>query len=81
VKARNDSGKDLEFYVTGQLVTWKSGTVTELTENQWNLIMGSTDKERESARLYWRAQFPDALPHLIPLRGRGSTATPETKEE
>jgi hypothetical protein len=81
MKARNDSGKDLTLTIMDEPISWKTGSVVELTEKQWSLIMGTTEMERESARMYWKAQFPDALPHLIPLRGRSVSSTPDVKEE
>lgn len=82
MKVRNDSGKDLTLSITGEEIDWKNGTTVELTEGQWNLIMGSTEMERVSARTYWKALFPDKLPQFVPLRGRGvSTNAPDTKEE
>ena len=81
MKVRNDSGKDLTLTVMDEFISWKAGSVVELTEKQWSLIMGSTEMERDSARMYWRIQFPDMLPRLVPLRGRGNNSTPDIKEE
>ena len=65
----------------GQPIAWKSKAVIELSEQQWSLIMGHTDLEKESARQYWRGLFPNKLPLLIPLRGRNSSTAPDIKEE
>lgn len=82
MKVRNDSGKNLSLSILGEPITWEAGTVIELSERQWNLIMGSTEMERDSARVFWRAQFPENLPQLVPLRGRSvSSSTPDIKEE
>jgi hypothetical protein len=80
MKVRNDSGKDINLSLMGEEIKWDNGAVIELSERQWNLIMGSTDLERESAKTYWGTMFPDRLPQLVPLRGRSASA-PETKEE
>jgi len=69
---RNDSGQDITLSISGRTEDWKTGTSIELSEGEFNLIMGSTDSEKTQARTYWEGQFPDCLPRLIPQRGRVS---------
>jgi hypothetical protein len=71
VKVRNDSGKNLSFTVMGESITCKDGEVFEISDAGWNLIMGSDDNLREYAKQYWRGLFPNELPRLTPLPGRG----------
>jgi hypothetical protein len=72
MKVRNASDKDITLSISGRTEDWKKGTSIELSEGEWNLIMGSTGPEKLQARTYWEGQFPDCLPRLIPQRGRVS---------
>ena len=69
---RNASDKDIILSISGRTEDWKMGTSIELSEGEWNLIMGSSDEEKTQARVYWEGQFPNCLPRLIPQRGRVS---------
>ena len=69
---RNASEQDITLSISGRTEDWKMGTSIELSEGEWNLIMGSTDEEKTQARTYWEGQFPTCLPRLIPQRGRVS---------
>jgi hypothetical protein len=72
MKVRNASDKDITLSISGRTEDWKKGTSIELSEGEWNLIMGSTGPEKLQARTYWEGQFPNCLPRLIPQRGRVS---------
>jgi len=70
MRVRNDSDKDITLSISGRTEEWKKGETLELTEGEYNLIMGSTDLEKQSARTFWEGLFPDGLPRLVPLRGK-----------
>ena len=70
MKVRNDSTKDITLAISGRTEDWKMGESIELSEAEWNLIMGSTGPEKAQARIFWEGQFPNNLPRLIPQRGR-----------
>jgi len=72
VLVRNASEQDIILSISGRTEDWKQGESIELSEGEWNLIMGSSDEEKTQARTYWEGQFPDCLPRLIPQRGRVS---------
>ena len=72
MKVRNDSDKDIALAISGRTEEWKKGESIELSEGEWNLIMGSTDSGKAQARIFWEGQFPNNLPRLIPQRGRVS---------
>jgi hypothetical protein len=72
VLVRNASEQDITLSISGRTEDWKMGTSIELSEGEWNLIMGSTGPEKLQARTYWEGQFPNCLPRLIPQRGRVS---------